>query len=84
MKSDRQTEFDVMRTSKNRASKDCPVPIGLREARIRELALPRLEAWIGLVDDVDAALAAHHAVFAVTALQRLHRVFNLHLTGPSV
>jgi hypothetical protein len=33
-------------------------------------ALPGLEATLRLVDDVDAALAAHDAIVAVTAAQR--------------
>ena len=34
------------------------------------LALPRFEATLGLIDDVDAALAAHDTIVAVTAAQR--------------
>src|SRR5690606_37896320 len=45
-------------------------------------ALAGLEARRGLVDDVDAALAANHAVVAVTALERLERVLDLHRSSP--
>jgi hypothetical protein len=35
----------------------------------RTLALPGFEAALGLIDDVDAALAAHDTIVAVTATQ---------------
>ncbi len=38
--------------------------------RIARLALPGFEASLRLVDDVDAALAAHEAIIAVSAAQR--------------
>jgi hypothetical protein len=38
--------------------------------RIAPLALPGLKASLRLVDDVDAALAAHEAIIAVSAAQR--------------
>ena len=41
-------------------------------------ALARLEAAVGLVDDVDAALAAHQAIIAVARAQRLQRIPDLH------
>src|SRR3954469_22691533 len=41
-------------------------------------ALPRLKPRIGLVDDVDAALAAHELAVAVTRLERLERASDLH------
>jgi hypothetical protein len=41
-------------------------------------ALPRLEPAVGLIDDVDAALAAHQAIVAVAAEQRFQRVTNFH------
>jgi hypothetical protein len=34
------------------------------------LTLPGFEAALGLIDDVDAALAAHDAIVAMTAAQR--------------
>src|SRR4051794_41709782 len=44
------------------------------------LALARLEPRVGLVDDVDAALAPHQATVLVASLRRLERVADLH--GP--
>src|SRR5438046_6415985 len=41
-------------------------------------ALARLEARIGLVDDVDAPLAPHDAAVLVALLQRLQRIGDLH------
>src|SRR5579871_3257925 len=41
------------------------------------LALAGLEAGIGLVDDVDAALAAHQAAGLVPGLHRLERIDDL-------
>src|SRR5581483_7540958 len=46
----------------------------------RRLALTRLEAAVGLVDDVDAALAAHDAIVAVTAAQGLERIADFHFS----
>src|SRR5437870_12273516 len=43
-------------------------------------ALLGFEARVGLVDDVDPALAAHELAVAVTRLQRLERASDLH--GP--
>jgi len=45
-------------------------------------ALTSLEAWVLLVDDVDAALAANQTVVAVTSLKRFERVLDLHFSGP--
>src|SRR6185437_13361554 len=44
------------------------------------LTLARLEARVGLVDDVDAALAAHDAAVLVAQLHGLQRMTDLH--GP--
>src|SRR5437667_128948 len=41
-------------------------------------ALTRLEAAIGLVDDVNAPLSAHQPVVAVTRAQRFQRIPDLH------
>jgi hypothetical protein len=41
----------------------------LTRAGRNTLALPGLEAALRLVDDIDAALAAHDAIVAVTAAQ---------------
>ena len=41
-------------------------------------ALTRLEALLDLVDDVDAALAAHELVVAMARTQRLQRITDLH------
>jgi hypothetical protein len=45
-------------------------------------ALTGLEARVQLVNDVDATLAANQTVFAVTGLQRLKRIFDLHFSDP--
>src|ERR1700712_4321761 len=42
------------------------------------LALARLEAAVGLVDDVGAAPAADHAAVAMARLQGFERVADLH------
>jgi hypothetical protein len=52
-------------------------------ARGRASALARLVARRRLVDDVDAALAANHAVVAMTAPEGLERVLYLHWSCPS-
>src|SRR5947208_15660619 len=52
----------------------------LGRTRREKLALARLEARVGLVDDVDAALAAHDAAILVAQLHRLERMTDLH--GP--
>ena len=39
------------------------------EKRSAPLALPGFEAALGLVDDIDPALAPHYAIVAVTAPQ---------------
>ena len=44
----------------------------------QELALTRLEARIGLVDNIDPALAADQLVIAVALGQRLQRIANFH------
>src|ERR1700730_1148108 len=44
----------------------------------RALALAALIARVGLVDDVDAALAAHDAAILVAQLHGLERVADLH------
>ena len=46
-------------------------------------ALAGLEAAVGLVDHVNAALAAHDLAVAVPALERAERVANLHRFSPS-
>jgi hypothetical protein len=52
---------------------------GRRGAKPRQnSALARLEALLDLVDDVDAALAAHELVVAMTETQRLERIADLH------
>jgi len=42
------------------------------------LALLGFEAWVGLVDHIDPALAAHELAVAVPRLQRLERASDLH------
>jgi hypothetical protein len=51
------------------------------EIRLQSLALARLIARGRLVDDIDAALAANEPVVAVTGLERLERILDLH--GPN-
>ena len=46
------------------------------------LALASLEARVLLVDDVNAALTANHAVFAMAGHKRFERVLDLHCTVP--
>src|SRR5204862_28443 len=64
------------------ASTPNPAPVNALRCRVcraaNRSALAGLEALLGLVDDVDAALAAHELVVAVTGAQRLERVANLH------
>jgi hypothetical protein len=61
----------------------------MRARRVRRdnrSALTRLVAGVLLVDDVNATLAANEPVVAVTGLQRLERVLDLHFIaygGPS-
>src|SRR3954466_4216125 len=49
----------------------------------RSLALASLVALLGLVDDVDPALATNQLVVAVTAAERLQRVADLHVRSPA-
>lgn len=53
-----------------------------RAIRPAKSALTSLEAWVQLVDDVDAALAANQAVVTVTSLERLERILDLHCFDP--
>ena len=45
-------------------------------------ALASLETRVLLVDDVYTALAAHQTVLAVTGLERLERILDLHVFDP--
>ena len=45
-------------------------------------ALTSLKTTLGLVDDVDAALAAHNAAVPVALLQRAERVLDFHRSSP--
>ena len=45
-------------------------------------ALAGLEATVGLVDHIGAAATTDHAVVAMTILERLQRIANLHDVGP--
>ncbi len=47
------------------------------------LALTSFEATLRLVNNVDAALAAHDAAIAVTLLERAEGVANFHGSSPS-
>ena len=56
---------------------------GAFERRLSDLsALTGLETRVGLVDDVDAAFAAHDLAIAVAALERAERIANLHRSSP--
>jgi len=46
------------------------------------LALARLEAGIGLVDNIDPPLAANNATILVAFLRRLERIKYFHLAHP--
>src|SRR5262249_10207822 len=48
--------------------------------RDHALALARLESALGLVDDVDAALAPHQPVVAMPSAQRLERIADFHVS----
>src|SRR4051794_4071482 len=56
-------------------------PLSLSKRRLEGLALARLEAAVGLVDDVGAAPAADHAAVAVARLEGLQGVADLHGSG---
>ena len=60
------------------ASFNCP-----HRAGSTKLTLSRLEAWLGLVDDIGAAPATNHAVIAMAALERLQRINDFHRIYPS-
>jgi hypothetical protein len=53
-------------------------PHGVQNFERLELALTRLEARIGLVDDVNPALAADNLVIAVPLDERLERIADFH------
>jgi hypothetical protein len=48
------------------------------------LALARLEAPLGLVNDINPALTAHDAIVAMATTQRLQRIANFHSSTPFV
>ena len=84
-----QIKFVVISTKK--APGSAKMPRACSHARLsaeacfgrkRQSALTSLEARVQLVDDVDTALAANQTVFAVTSLQRLERIFDLHFSDP--
>jgi hypothetical protein len=45
-------------------------------------ALAGLELFLGLVDHVDAALAAHNLAIAMALLERAQRILDLHRSSP--
>jgi hypothetical protein len=45
----------------------------------KSLALTGLEAWVGLVDDIDTALATDQLVIAVTLHQTLEGIADFHI-----
>ncbi len=50
----------------------------------RLLTLAGFEARCGLVDDVDAALAAHQLIVTMATLERLKRILDLHCRNRSI
>jgi hypothetical protein len=48
---------------------DAGIGLGLAQRCLGGLTLPRLEAAVRLIDDVDAALAAHDTVVAVATAE---------------
>ncbi len=46
-------------------------------------ALACFETRVFLVDDVDTAFPANHAVVAVAGHERFERIFDLHVTVPT-
>src|SRR4051812_13465088 len=78
---------EVMRSSSLRAQRSNPAAhapgLDCRVASLLAMtaspsALARLEAAVGLVDDVGAAPAADHAAVAVARLEGLQRIADLH------
>ena len=55
-----------------------PGAVGPRQAR---LTLAHLEARVGLIDDVDAALAAHDTAILVALFRGAERVEHFHSSG---
>jgi hypothetical protein len=47
-------------------------------SHLEKSALTGLEAWVGLVDDVNPATPTHQLVVTVTLDQRLKRIANFH------
>src|SRR6266481_5678978 len=68
--STRQT-LKIKKRRKPKPRRPCP-------SRTLDSALAGLEARVGLVDDVDAALAAHDAAVLVAGLHGLERMADLH------
>src|SRR3954447_26042486 len=60
-----------------------PWRLGWSSSPSLALALAGLVALLGLVDDVDPALATNQLVVAVTAAERLQRVADLHVRSPA-
>jgi len=52
-------------------------------AQGKSLALTGFEATIGLIDDVGPATTTNHAVIAMTVLERLQRITDLHGANPA-
>lgn len=51
--------------------------------RCRKSALARLEPALGLVDDINPALATHNAAIPVAVFERFDRAFNFHGSVPA-
>src|SRR3546814_19122969 len=73
--------FFVSRRRPSRSTRTdtlCPYTPLFRIRPGRASALARLEAAVGLIDDIVPATAANHPVIPVAVLQRLQAVANLH------
>jgi len=75
--------MDAHQAKKNR-QRICVAVFCFSERRVGhtlvwQSALTCFEAALGLVDHVDAALAAHDAAIAMALLERAERVLDLHL-----
>src|SRR5690606_3764686 len=73
----RESERSALKCVSTESAEDGRSQPGMDRSADRS-ALAGLEAAIGLVDHIDPAAAADHAVVAVAALERLEAVDDLH------
>src|ERR1035437_8719682 len=71
----------IILASRTRLAWDCAAVPALRQGAAAS-ALAGLHPRVLLVDDVDAAVAEHHAAVLVAALGRFQAVADLHDGGP--